>query len=68
MSNCRSCGVEIKWIRLRPQMKPHPVDPMPKKVIVLGDVISDGSPVGKMVDGYTSHFASCPDAGQWRSG
>ena len=68
MTNCRSCDAEIKWIKLRPMMKAHPVDPVPKKVIVLGDVISDGSPVGKIVDGYETHFATCPDAGKWRAG
>jgi len=67
MSTCRSCEAEITWIKIRPSMKSHPVDAMPKKVIVLGDVISGGSPVGKMVDGYTSHFATCPNADDWRN-
>ncbi len=68
MTDCQSCGVEVKWIKLRPQMKNHPLNPIPRKVIVLGDIISGGSPVGKLVDGYESHFATCPDADKWRAG
>ena len=67
MAECRSCQAEITWIKLRPMMKAHPVNATPTKVIVLGDVRSDGNPVGKMVDGYVSHFATCPQAGEWRT-
>ncbi len=67
MAECRSCQAEVKWIKLRPMMKPHPVDPTPTKVIVLGDVSSGGNPVGKTVDGYVSHFATCPQADEWRT-
>ena len=67
MSACKSCRAEIRWIKLRPMMKNHPVDPVPVKVIVLGDVISEGAPVGKIVDGYTSHFSTCPQADDWRT-
>ncbi|KKL28874.1 hypothetical protein LCGC14_2370750 [marine sediment metagenome] len=67
MAECRFCQTEVKWIKLRPMMKPHPVDPTPTKVIVLGDVSSGGNPVGKTVDGYVSHFATCPQADEWRT-
>ena len=66
MSACKSCDAPIKWVRLRPGLKAHPVDEMPKKVIVLTDVTDNDAPVAKMVDGYTSHFATCPDADKWR--
>lgn len=68
---CKSCDAPIRWVRLRPGLKPHPVDETPKKVIVLSEVgvvavIDNDAPVAKMVDGYTSHFATCPDADDWR--
>lgn len=66
MTDCRSCGAEIKWIKLRPTMKSHPLNPAPTKVIVLGDVSSGGDPVGKIVDGYVSHFSTCPNAASHR--
>ena len=67
MAECNSCGKEITWIKLRPMMKPHPMNPIPSKVIVLSDLSSDGNPVGKLVDGYVSHFATCPQADEWRN-
>ncbi len=67
MAECRSCDAEVMWIKLRPMMKAHPVNPVPSKVIVLGDIRSGGNPVGKMVDGYVSHFATCPQADEWRN-
>ena len=60
MAECRSCQADIRWL------KRHPVDAMPKKVIVLSDVSDGGAPLGKIVDGYTSHFATCPQANEWR--
>lgn len=67
-TECRSCEAPILWVKLRPGLKAHPVDETPKKVIVLSDVSDGGAPVAKMVDGYTSHFATCPDAEGWRRG
>lgn len=67
MAECRSCGAAIRWVKLRPGLKPHPVDEMPRKVITLTDVSDGGTPHAKTVDGYTSHFATCPQAGEWRN-
>lgn len=66
MANCRSCDAEVIWIKLRPKMKSHPVNATPSKVIVL--IPSGGTQtVGKTVDGYVSHFATCPQAAEWRN-
>lgn len=66
MAECRSCGAEIRWVKLRPKLKNHPIDAISRKVIVLSDVSEGGSPHAKIVDGYTSHFATCPDAAEFR--
>jgi hypothetical protein len=42
--------------------KTMPIDIKPSKVVVLND---DGN-WGTVVDGYTSHFATCPDADRFR--
>ena len=76
MSKCKSCGAEIIWV---PTVggKNMPCDPTPipyresqegKHTIVT----SDGRVVKAKVDltsdtfGYTSHFATCPNADKWR--
>jgi hypothetical protein len=69
---CRSCGDEVFWIESETGKK-MPVDAKPEKRIILmqqGGVpvlsVPDGNPIGKVVDVYTSHFATCPDATKWR--
>ena len=78
MSYCRSCGAPIKWIRTK-NGKPHPVDPA-KHYIIKGEgsatlVTEAGTFIrGEFVsveegangEGYTSHFATCPNASRWR--
>lgn len=68
-SNCSSCGAEVIWVELK-SGKRHPLD---AEIIV-----SDGTkllyvddlrgfkklPAGRK--GYVSHFATCPDAKDWR--
>ena len=55
---CRSssCNAEVYWITT-PKGRPCPLDAKPQKVWVLEE---DGSWQLRM--GYTSHFATCPDA------
>jgi len=53
---CRSCHAEIVWIKTSTG-KLIPCDP--KSVTV---VTTDG----KVVMGYTAHFATCPQANAWR--
>jgi hypothetical protein len=75
MSTCKSCGAAIRWARLLPSMKAHPLNAEPSEggnidlaedtaaVLTKGQLASaraKGSPL------YTSHFSSCPQAAQHR--
>lgn len=61
---CRSCEAEIKWITMA-SGKAMPVDvPGEKRVVVFMGV--DGVEAGRVVDTYTSHFVTCPDADKHR--
>ena len=78
MSFCRSCGAEIKWIKMT-SGKNMPVD-VTKHIIKKDDsgkdvlVMEDGNVVrGTLTDaehgncmGYISHFSTCPNASQHR--
>lgn len=70
MPECRSCGKPVRWVRLLSQVtgvgKPHPLDVTPHKTIVLAGRDEVGYPLAEFVDGYTSHFATCPDAARHR--
>jgi len=61
MSQCKTCGAEIKWVTTS-SGKSMPIDAKPEKRIVLEDYDRKGS----VVDTYTSHFVTCPDAKQHR--
>lgn len=80
MAVCKSCGRQIKWIKMSTG-KMMPVDAEPvyyedrregAAVIVTEDGrVSSGhteavAVVGSRVRGYMSHFATCPAAGQHR--
>ena len=60
MSQCKTCNAEIIWIKTR-QSKSLPVDAKPQQVWVQGLVEN-----WVLVNGYTSHFATCPQASQHR--
>ena len=76
---CRGCGEDIVWITT-PKGKLMPCNPTPvvywekkgavgKVVTPTGDVLScefEGPPGTATGIGYTSHFSSCPQAGQFR--
>lgn len=59
---CSSCDAEIRWIST-PTGAAMPIDAKPEKRIVL----RPGTDIGDTVDAFTSHFATCPNAGQHRS-
>lgn len=76
---CRSCGAPIVWVVVRPGGRRMPVDaePGPDGTVVIDSdgtmarVLSGAALVGARVDGtplYLSHFATCPQAGEWRRG
>lgn len=57
MSNCRSCGAEIKWIKTKAG-KDMPVNAKAMTVV---------SEEGEVITNVRlSHFSSCPQANQWR--
>lgn len=68
---CKSCGADILWA-LTDDGKKAPLDAKPTgKVIVLdGFVYADQGellpPTAKVVDGYVSHFSTCPNAAEHR--
>lgn len=64
LGTCRSCGAAIRWI-VMVSGKRMPVDAKPAKLIVLDDM---PEPRGAVVDCWTSHFATCPNAAQHRKG
>ena len=79
MSKCRSCGAEIKFIRLKNSGKWNPVDPIKrtiKKDYGTEVLITDDGEVirgafasmedGANGSGYISHFATCPNANYHR--
>lgn len=73
MSKCRSCQQEVLWV-LTINRKKMPVDPEPVADgnLILIDPIAPGDipmAVNKAnpdVPGWTSHFATCPDAAEHR--
>lgn len=76
MAKCKTCGKQIQWLRLK-SGKWHPVDPGripydPDQNGNLNLITMDGEVVRGKLDimshqyGYTSHFATCPQAGQHR--
>ncbi len=63
---CRSCGAPIKWIRTQDKDKPAPVDAKPIRLYQTTSVRSQGTPVAKIVRAWMPHFATCPDAAEFR--
>lgn len=74
MGKCKSCGAEIKWIKMK-SGKFNPVDPYKRTIIKDGGrdvlVTDDGELIsgtfcayenGANGSGYVSHFATCPNA------
>ena len=78
MATCRSCGAEIKFIKLK-SGKWNPCDPV-KRTIIKGEgnevlVTIDGDIIrgefasleeGANAEGYISHFATCKYADRHR--
>jgi hypothetical protein len=78
---CRSCGADVLWVQWR-SGKRMPVDAVPdmrpppkggtlvlfvshgKLFVHTYDAVADGPKRNR----FTSHFATCPEAGEWRKG
>ena len=64
-SQCRSCGAPITWAELT-SGKRHPFDGEIVAVRMQGSVL-DGRVIEHVDTSVTtSHFATCPDAKDWR--
>jgi hypothetical protein len=57
----KECGEIIKFIELESGMK-MPVNSKPESIIV----IDDSTGKGKVIKGFKSHFATCPQAKVFR--
>jgi hypothetical protein len=66
MANCRSCGAEILWVISKASGKAMPLDVPPEKRAIIVEVDKHGIPVTEIREAYTSHFATCPQANDWR--
>lgn len=58
MSKCKGCGAEVQWIKT-PSGKAMPLNIQKQTVVTLE---------GQVVSGFTSHFATCPNANNFRRG
>ena len=65
MSNCRTCGAPILWA-VTGQGKRMPLDVDRRPVLVVEGELDDGTAIVSQQAGYTSHFATCPQADDWR--
>lgn len=64
-SKCRSCGAPIVW-GVTSNGKRIPLDAEPEVRFVFQDA-DDPKKLGGAMKTYQSHFATCPDADDWRS-
>jgi len=77
-SRCRSCHAPVRWVYVAPKMNRAPIDPEPAEN---GNMWVDhwqaGTPVMNVAANraaiprnvplaYLSHFATCPQAKDWR--
>lgn len=79
MSQCRSCGAEVLWVKVVPMGRLMPVDAEPKEAGNMR-MLGERNAVAKVLNKvdlqdarnaseklYASHFATCPNAKQHRS-
>lgn len=62
---CSGCGARIFWVRMKETDRRMPINPDPAWVVTL-ESDGQGSQWAIARDGYTSHFASCPNADSFR--
>lgn len=72
MSACKSCGASIMWAKSLLTGRPSPFDAQPTPsggfVIVKGaSRFATDEDRRLHRDLFTSHFATCPQADQWRA-
>jgi len=60
ITNCKSCGAEIIWIKTSTG-KNHPIKAKPKKMWVFEATMNEWL----LLDCYETHFFTCPQSKQW---
>jgi hypothetical protein len=65
MASCRGCGREIIWA-VTTANKKMPLDTKPETRAVLVERDGDGTMVVKTVPTYMPHWATCPNADDFR--
>lgn len=80
MARCKACGAEIEWIKLK-SGKSHPCDAemvfykadggrdrivTPDGRIIAGTIVTQITGNASLLRGYSSHFATCPFADEFR--
>jgi hypothetical protein len=74
-AECRSCHAAIVWaVTEAGRRMPLDVEPDPAGNLAIVEYLADGTPVVAFDAGaralldlrYLSHFATCPQAGDWR--
>lgn len=65
---CRSCGQTVLWVNTsNGRRMPLDAQPSPKgNLVIVGDVAYKAGPTDINKPLYLSHFATCPQAGNWR--
>jgi hypothetical protein len=78
VTTCRSCDAEVVFVRSAKSGRPMILDAVPAKGIVLrwddagtvgdrfGEGDGHGSQVADVLNVYTDHHGTCPNAGDWR--
>jgi len=71
-NHCRGCGAEIQWI-IAPSGKKVPVEVTKSMIWVKikeRETVHCPHPVyhWKLISGYESHFAKCPNAADFKKG
>ena len=71
MATCRSCNASITWATSARTGKPMPLDFDPSPIgnlVVIKGVARHVTPEDRELhrETYVSHFATCPQAGEWR--
>lgn len=64
-SKCRGCGADIIWA-VTESGKRMPIDPKSEKRLVLMGRDGNRGPLAMARDTYMSHFATCPNAADFR--
>lgn len=74
-AKCRGCGADIEWARLNGKPHPFDVNPTLNGSHELIDLATEVTTLARYVPAserreqrlVTSHFATCPNAGSFRS-